>query len=544
MSVELTPEEARVIIQRSDVLAIIAESDDYDYESPFQIGFERFESMPKHLDLGLLKAFARFFLDQDGTGSGSERSFQEIMDANQKTMIRDVEDYFMMKHVGAFKAVAMQPNMDTFIHSLDGPIKDRALKDRTMRRTMHRPGFYDNTPYVNLIQLTPGIDIAQYHIPRPSCSSLASSTSDPGDARRREGPEGVRARQQKYDRYMKIDLPEKFEKFLGRGFPWYTADREHGFVVAGGFLTNLLYGTLSWNNLVPTCKQCDIDFFYCVSNSERYNTDTLKCNLFSADFIHFANLINDTLPRSMRFRFTIRRFSKSSMVINGYIVKDMRRLLMKLQFILRVFETPSHVLHGFDLEPCKILFDGTHTHVHPNFMNTLATNWMLLDQDKLSTSWYFRYGKYSMRYDIDVLLPGISDAVRDALVKHAQDYKHTMYRYQKEIDGAMKDPILKLITCLTIRWPCNSLPDYDHMENAGFDSFYAWVGESDFNYYMKHIHQFIHSRIKRFNRLPASGKNREFTGAFNPIEENIYRGVIKLISETSETGSDSDYDSE
>ena len=91
----------------------------------------------------------------------------------------------------------------------------------------------------------------------------------------------------------------------------------------------------------------------------------------------------------------------------------------KFQIIRAAFPSPSHVVHGFDVDVCGILFDGRDVYCTPNACRAVANGLNLYDQNKLSTTAEHRYAKYAINYGLRVLVVGLPQRLIDEAISHA-----------------------------------------------------------------------------------------------------------------------------
>lgn len=94
-----------------------------------------------------------------------------------------------------------------------------------------------------------------------------------------------------------------------------------------------------------------------------------------------------------------------------------------MQIILRHYKAPTEIVHGFDLDCCGILWDGTYrvvgSHRVPNLWATERAvyahehhvNWF--DPGRVSPSYAYRLSKYSLR-GYKIMLPGFNEEMIDS----------------------------------------------------------------------------------------------------------------------------------
>jgi hypothetical protein len=517
----LTSTRANEIIKRSPIISALAELYNYDQndEKNLIIDFSRF-SRTKELRISILDDIARYYMWDSSSpilSSSGEASLEETL-----TYIDDfheLSDFFMLEYIYAFKKQLSNPNMGMFLNSINGDLAQRVVTDRRTRQLMANTGFFDSIPYYNLVKAERALQIKDYSIPFPKGSSITPHNMLAGTPRV--------DMQAHYDRYIDINIQDKFKQLFGDALMWYNKQKEYGFVVAGGFLTNLMYGTTTWQNgSVPYMNGSDLDIFFCCSNSDKYNKDA-KINLFVTCFQNFTSQINKHLCKQGRkYRFNLNS-SYNCKVIDGYILQRVRsadkyNALIKIQFICNVFETPSHILHGFDLEPCKILFDGEDTYMQLNFLNTLNTNWMLLDQDKISASWRYRYAKYCKKYQLDILLPGIKPELSKMMYIDAMEPPQVLFSMPR-----MPIMIALMASIYNPKHPpCSIYSDYDMLEKMDIKDWFYWTSRDAYKLAIRNCTEWISCRLK----TSIDKYTDVFTGAFNPVKLNIYDGIFEYYN--------------
>lgn len=168
------------------------------------------------------------------------------------------------------------------------------------------------------------------------------------------------------------------------GFPWFADDGKQGAIIAGGRTVALLH-----NTVLPGQ---DVDIFVVAPSVES------------------ANTLLDRIIKSIRGAHKHARvaWGRYTVDIDVFERVDTKYVCVeKFQIIMRVFASPSHVVHGFDIDLCGILYDGKNTWCTHNAARALANGFNLLDENKLSSSAVFRYAKYARVYGYAVLAAGV-----------------------------------------------------------------------------------------------------------------------------------------
>lgn len=95
----------------------------------------------------------------------------------------------------------------------------------------------------------------------------------------------------------------------------------------------------------------------------------------------------------------------------------------EFQFILRLYRTPSEILHGFDVDSSCIGWDGENLWATERFLYSMYKGYNTVNFDLMSPSYEFRLIKYGYR-GIPVNVPGFSmnDVDSDEVTRMYEDY--------------------------------------------------------------------------------------------------------------------------
>lgn len=105
---------------------------------------------------------------------------------------------------------------------------------------------------------------------------------------------------------------------------------------------------------------------------------------------------------------TLQRFCKYDVDIGNEIYAELRVPVFKVQFILRLYKTPSEILHTFDVDSCCLGYDGKDIWLTPRCMFALKAGYNTVNLDLSSPSYTSRLLKYAyrgMKIDITPVLP-------------------------------------------------------------------------------------------------------------------------------------------
>ena len=179
-----------------------------------------------------------------------------------------------------------------------------------------------------------------------------------------------------------------------KNIPWlaHRAPSGGGVIIAGGAVVSGLYGR-------PMSKGQDMDVFI-IASSASQALDVWHL-FYSAVCEHYGVL--DV------------RVMTGPLVTDIYVKHD-EHDLYKFQVIRRVYPSPSHVVHGFDIDICGILFNGDHAYMTQHAWRASTTGVLLYDENKLSTTVDNRIAKYAKRHGLSTLVVGAPQVVVDEAV--------------------------------------------------------------------------------------------------------------------------------
>lgn len=188
--------------------------------------------------------------------------------------------------------------------------------------------------------------------------------------------------------------------------PWLSASgtEGEGIVAAGGRLVSAVY-----KRQVPNQ---DTDLFV-VAKSSDAAIRIIEKTLIALD---------ETYPRD-KFVMSVysQKLTTDVYIFDRVIVTDedgsesyrpSAEYIAEYQIVHNVYPTASHVIHGFDIDICGLLYDGRDAYATANAARALVNGFNLYDQNKLSKSAEHRYAKYMYTYGFRTLIVGVSqDAI-------------------------------------------------------------------------------------------------------------------------------------
>jgi hypothetical protein len=319
---------------------------------------------------------------------------------------------------------------------------------------------------------------------------------------------------------------------LPRGLPW-ARDGRSGIVVAGGAIG-------SWLRKRPLR---DIDIFVVLSSSQSPQDQ-------AAPEMH--GIIHATIEAIARHHGGCHIISKGRILdVVAY------NAALTYQIICVAYASIAQVVAGFDIDCCRVAFTmrlnsrpTPELLAHPTALRAFKNGWNLFDARTLSTTALFRYAK-KFEAGMDILVPGISQDVLDQRLGVLKQVVSSMSRgdyCQRRSIAPTIDGLLLAITMgsvgLVLMNRQEEPSDYDYA--AGRQRAWTYFTEvtqsclthrhcpgiafSSGTRVFAHRSSFelrLNSASKRTLWIdPCFEPNRDskgaFTGAFNPVQSDIY----------------------
>lgn len=482
----------------------------------------------KFIDFHILQDVANHLLGRYSIFDYDEYTFSEFWNLQQK--VKHTLDFFGCND----SIISMPYDKISFMKSLGkGNLRQRIDQDLSTRRFMAVPGYYNNDPYAYLLNL--------YNVDFNNTLTEVYDTEGTfliyKDRKHISYSEMCQYDPKSYEPYIKdyfqSNICTKLSNIFGADMPWHgTSQAACTAVIAGGFIAGCIYGKIEWPNACAYPKRThdyDIDVFLCHPGINDTFKGNIKCSVTKECQSTISNIIKSLKNYAhTRNAHVIAHQKMDNRGIDCYICgghygvsiahldRDLqtKSIILKIQIITHVYETPSHIIHGFDLEPSKAMFNGVNTYVTQSFVDAMKTNTILLDETKLSKSWLHRYYKYITRYKFNLFIPGInlSQMQKIHLLVNSRFALRECYNW------TYNTPITLIITRLlgSIHAYSNyhsTESDYTPLE---LDANWSWVVNAGVVVYGKSEH--VAWQIAR----GGVGSSLGFTGAFNPIKKNIY----------------------
>ena len=132
----------------------------------------------------------------------------------------------------------------------------------------------------------------------------------------------------------------------------------------------------------------------CYKHTEEYND--IDIFIHSCNEIEAKNIIRNVYGNILSSKI-VNTFTDSENAFTIYIEYDDN--ILKIQFIKRIYNSPSEIIHGFDIDSCCILYDNNSDNFYctKRGLYSLINNTNIVNFDKLSPSYEYRLLKYYKR---------------------------------------------------------------------------------------------------------------------------------------------------
>lgn len=206
-----------------------------------------------------------------------------------------------------------------------------------------------------------------------------------------------------------VDIHDKLPPAaLLEALPYCRGDRRDGVVLAGGAVTSAV---------VPGTKPSDLDFFLIVPSTaadgtRRTNTERMRIayGICTETLTAFATAPPPCTSAQCFLHFNSRTASYIVVQEPGRINPETAPAALCAQVVARLYETPAQVVHGFDLDACRLLYDGRDVWAALSALRALHSGYIVVEPDRQSPSYPHRLFKYCERYGLGLLSPGYQQA--------------------------------------------------------------------------------------------------------------------------------------
>ena len=172
-----------------------------------------------------------------------------------------------------------------------------------------------------------------------------------------------------------------------------------GVFVAGGYIFSALYGT----------EAPDIDVFLYRTKDDDYKTDDEAMEKINQIVELITNNINnmvDVNANNMPSTYSFTR-TKYALTLYGPTIP--------IQIIFRIYNSPSEVLHGFDVDSCCLGYKQGKIWYTGRAANALRAGFNTIDFDRMSPSYEYRLVKYAIR-GMSIYVPDMNRRRIDQIV--------------------------------------------------------------------------------------------------------------------------------
>ena len=401
-----------------------------------------------------------------------------------------------------------------------------AMLDWMMRRSVFA-GKDPIDPYIFLlkpkqVRRMPKLD----PIDRSNAGVVHASTMLPKHAAELEEPDFDRIC--KYCAALKKEIPD---------MPWLAAAGEpgSGLVVAGGCLVAALYGK-------DLKDSQDVDLFLvsasrnehvALADGERVAQRAVDaiCEAFGKKNMRVVTTYNSNVTNVFVY--------DSVTVSNGVYRFTSYKRIHKFQIIRTVYPTPSHIVHGFDVDVCGILWDGAKIFYTQNAARAVVNGFVLYDENKLSTTAESRYAKYALRYGLGILVVGAPQRKVNCVLQTISKFSNKkaflvncLTQWQVSVKDSFHRIVSEDVECpralekaITGRKRHDLFGILHHMLKQTYT---PQAGVSDYDDRTLSIVRNNALNRKPEYRLARDGKRGVFTGAFNPVEADTLAGLADI----------------
>lgn len=262
-------------------------------------------------------------------------------------------------------------------------------------------------------------------------------------------------------------FPKSFDEFLSRWnvkYPFFNKLDYSGIIIAGGCLQNLLKGANLQNE-----ANIDIDvFFVNITEEQAINKIKYFSNLFDKKYII-------TYLRSQK---ALTMILNTQHMVRDHIIDHNNQFYSSapthIQFIFRIYSSPSEVLHSFDLPSCSVGFDGKQLLFTSGSKFAYEYGCNYIEPRCRSTTYEFRIHKYWYR-GFNIIFPHLkfNSSERTIVLPGLAIEKTIIYYNNHNFKPFFDDPIkIKNLIFATIKHP-DKYFSYPH-------DAYAWINNSDY----------------------------------------------------------------
>ena len=284
-------------------------------------------------------------------------------------------------------------------------------------------------------------------------------------------------------------------------FPWWSAGGD-GAIIAGGYLEAILQGR----------DPRDVDIFVIVRQRATIEEEQMA-----------AKDVCDDIVRAI-----CKKHAQARMVVKRHVV-DLRTPEITYQIILKAYFSDAHVVGGFDIDSCRLAYDGTCVKAHFTAMRAWRNGWNLFSPITLSTSAVHRYAK-KYRQGMGIMLAGTDRRTVQDMIEMAARREAIPTYYAKRLYASDIISIDKLIVHITNpdHFARNSISDYEFNWDQDAPSMEWFHPETSLGIHNLLVHELSDYEFRAYGRgfcvqrPDCRLSQRMFTGAYNPVKADIY----------------------
>lgn len=202
------------------------------------------------------------------------------------------------------------------------------------------------------------------------------------------------------------------------------------FVIAGGSVNTCL--TIPGNELIDGNNIADIDIFF-ITKDQKEAEKSMYHNILRIIEVSKIKLILRT---------------ENSITIQLKRDHDHGWCNLKIQFILRLYNSIAQVISGFDIDACCVAYDGEQFYGMPRYLRSVNKGYILVDPERQSETYGVRLLKYYKR-GFDIALPGYDESRVvnykegiDYIVRKITSIQNNLYMHISDYDASGFNPTL------------------------------------------------------------------------------------------------------
>ena len=173
----------------------------------------------------------------------------------------------------------------------------------------------------------------------------------------------------------------------------------------------------------------------------------------------------DYLVKNNHFNIKFQRSANAITISGSYNPKNktdkwMRGYRYEYQIILRLYRSPSEILHGFDVDSCSMGYDGANIWITQRCLYSLMKGYNTVNFNRMSPSYEMRLVKYAIR-GMKIYIPNfkLNDVDIEAINKFNEEEGIDNINFYKEIPKIIKLKGIDKLLFLDHQY--NNIENYD-----------------------------------------------------------------------------------